>query len=85
MNRKQYHDEMNRRFLERMADASFIEVTKTVDSVGYVRWQARCYATGRGRTEFIGGLSNASYEAAVAAAHEYATLTGSLTLSEALS
>ena len=78
MNRKQYEEDMNRRFLERMADADTIEVVRTVDSVGYVRWSAEAYYCGRGRKEHIGGLSNATYEAATKAAHEWANMPGSL-------
>lgn len=82
MTRNQYNKEMNRRYMERMADATYITVTKVVDAVGHVSWSVRCYNAGRGLNEFIGGLSNTSYESAVRAAHEYALLPGSLTGSQ---
>jgi hypothetical protein len=79
MNRRQHKDEMNRLHLDRMADADSIEVVKKVDSLGNVDWYVNCYNNGRGREEYIGGLSTGSYESAIQAAHEYATLPGSLT------
>ena len=82
MNRRQYREEMNRRHLQRMADADTIEVVPMKDEP---YWEVRCYYTGRGRTEYIGGASCMTFERAVAEAHLYATQPGSLTGNKAVS
>lgn len=89
MNKREHNEYLTREHDRRMADADTIEIQKRVDSLGNVDWHVMAFTvypnycgSGQPFTQYIGGMSCASYESATRAAHRYALLPGSHTLSQ---